>query len=81
MADLFALKNLIARHESEKPRIDILRSILHEDEKGKNSLSILFPSGATEVLINDLRSYGFKAHNIDVKDPKIKNAKACLIQW
>lgn len=81
MADIFAIKNQIIKHEEEKYVIDLFRSIVQTDAEGNKNLSICFPSGAAEWLINKLRLYGFKAHNISVKDPTHKDAKACLVQW
>lgn len=81
MADLFGIKKMIQHYDEEKTKIELFKSILNEESKGKRSLSIMFPDGAPEHLINLLRHYGFKAHNIMVKDPVKKDAKTCLIQW
>jgi hypothetical protein len=77
MADLFGIKSVIKKHDAEKEKIDIFKTIIAASEIGKTNITICYPVGANPYLLNSLRSFGFKAHNIELKG----KSKSCLIQW
>jgi len=81
MADFFSIAKIVRKYHEEKERIELLQSILDHKGNGKNNCSICYPIGASTDLVNYLRSYGFKVHTIDLKDPQIKDAKATIVQW
>lgn len=81
MADIFGLKNIIRKHEEEAKRIALLKTIITAHDNGKTSASICYPMGASPDILNFLRSFGFKVHNIQLKELGNPNAQTCMVRW